>query len=365
MTWYNNPIDRYWTVTDTDPSTHVFQGTSGTYVVLANADYVQYVADGGTTTTIATDDAVKQERARIISNLGDKPAKQACRVATTGNITLSGEQTIDGVAVEAGNRVLVRAQTDPLEDQIYVCQAGAWEYATDVDTSQKLIGATVIVIEGTNNAKSLWMTDWATDHELGTDQVAWYPIGGIRSAALPENSANSGSDTFPFWNNGVLPSRVAFTDLANAIAGQYVYGEYTAHAALSTIIPADNTIPQNDEGTQIISLSLPALTVSTNKWLVIATFSGTSDTGTNSILGAIFADSDADAVAASMASFETANYLRTVTIEYEYEPGDTDAHTLALRVGAASGDLYLNGNSAGRLLGGVMLAAMSAREIRA
>lgn len=245
--WFFDQFDHYWTVTDTNPSTHVFSSKkwfagATAYVVLADADYVAWVATGGQKATIATDDALKFELNRIALSRADRPAKHSCRVATTGNITLSGEQTIDGVAVVAGDRVLVRAQTDPLEDQIYICQAGAWEYATDVDTSQKLIGATVIVVEGTNNAKSLWMTDWATDNVIGTDQVAWYPIGGIRSAALPENTVNAASDTFLFWNNGVLPSRVAFDDLSTALAADSAFtGAYQPLDATLTAWAAYNT----------------------------------------------------------------------------------------------------------------------------
>jgi hypothetical protein len=55
-------------------------------------------------------------------------------VATTGNITLSGEQTIDGVLTSA-SRVLVKDQTDPKENGIYLSGAGAWARAEDMDNS--------------------------------------------------------------------------------------------------------------------------------------------------------------------------------------------------------------------------------------
>jgi hypothetical protein len=48
-----------------------------------------------------------------------------------GNITLSGSQTVDGVATSAGNRVLVLAQTDPINNGVYVAAAGAWSRAAD------------------------------------------------------------------------------------------------------------------------------------------------------------------------------------------------------------------------------------------
>src|SRR3546814_20199510 len=59
--------------------------------------------------------------------------KAPVRVATTANITRSGEQTIDGVAVVDGDRVLVKDQTSGVENGIYVVRATAWERARDFD----------------------------------------------------------------------------------------------------------------------------------------------------------------------------------------------------------------------------------------
>ena len=53
--------------------------------------------------------------------------------ATTANITLSGEQTIDSVAVVADDRVLVKNQTDGIENGVYTAASGAWVRAIDFD----------------------------------------------------------------------------------------------------------------------------------------------------------------------------------------------------------------------------------------
>lgn len=84
--------------------------------------------------------------------------KASVRAATTANITLSGEQTIDGVAVVAGDRVLVRAQTAGAENGIYVAAAGAWARATDADTAGDLTSGVLVPVEtGTSNADTIWM----------------------------------------------------------------------------------------------------------------------------------------------------------------------------------------------------------------
>jgi hypothetical protein len=76
--------------------------------------------------------------------------KQSVRIATTANITLSGTQTIDGVAIQAGDRVLVKNQSTPTQNGIYVAASGTWSRATDANTSALLVpGFAVFATEGT------------------------------------------------------------------------------------------------------------------------------------------------------------------------------------------------------------------------
>jgi hypothetical protein len=87
----------------------------------------------------------------------DRAIKEPCRAATTGNITLSGLQTVDGVALAAGDRVLVKAQTTASQNGIYTVATGAWPFATDFDVLGEGIGGTqVLVTSGTENAGSAW-----------------------------------------------------------------------------------------------------------------------------------------------------------------------------------------------------------------
>jgi hypothetical protein len=92
--------------------------------------------------------------------------------ATTANITLSGEQTIDGILTSA-SRVLVKNQTAPAENGVYVSAAGAWTRATDCNTAAEITrGAYVFVQAGTTQAGySYQQTE--TVATLGTDSVTW------------------------------------------------------------------------------------------------------------------------------------------------------------------------------------------------
>lgn len=84
--------------------------------------------------------------------------KPSVRAATTANITLSGAQTIDGVSVIAGNRVLVKDQSTGADNGIYVAASGAWARSTDADASAEVTpGLFVMVEEGTANADTAWI----------------------------------------------------------------------------------------------------------------------------------------------------------------------------------------------------------------
>jgi hypothetical protein len=74
------------------------------------------------------------------------------RVASTANVeTRSGLLTIDGVALLAGDRVLLKDQTTASQNGIWVVSTTAWTRATDADSQAELIGATVTVSEGAAN----------------------------------------------------------------------------------------------------------------------------------------------------------------------------------------------------------------------
>lgn len=99
--------------------------------------------------------------------------KAPCVVATTANITLSGTQTIDGIAVVAGDRVLVKDQTTGSQNGIYVVSAGTWERAKDFNGSRDVVtGTKVYVINGTTNAQRDFILT-TTSPAVGSSSLAW------------------------------------------------------------------------------------------------------------------------------------------------------------------------------------------------
>lgn len=117
---------------------------------------------------------------RILSALAGLKWKAPVLVATTGNITLSGEQVIDGVTTNT-SRVLVKDHATPALKGIYVSGSGAWTRATDADSAAELEGATVTVLQGSTNADTTWI-QVADNINLGSSNLVWSQFG----ASVPD-----------------------------------------------------------------------------------------------------------------------------------------------------------------------------------
>jgi hypothetical protein len=121
-------------------------------------------------------------------------AKDAVRVATTANITLTAAQTIDGVSVIAGDRVLVKNQTTASENGIYVCAAGAWARSADADTAADVkSGMFAFVCEGTVNADSGWILSTDGAIVVGTTSMTFVQFSGAGTILAGAGMTKTGS----------------------------------------------------------------------------------------------------------------------------------------------------------------------------
>jgi len=105
-------------------------------------------------------------------------AKASCVAATTADITLSGAQTIDGVSVVAGNRVLVKNQTLSQNNGIYLCASGSWTRTTDANTWDALTSAFTFIEQGTTNADCGFVCTANAGGTLGTTALPWSQFSG-------------------------------------------------------------------------------------------------------------------------------------------------------------------------------------------
>ena len=108
-------------------------------------------------------------------------AKASCVAATTVSITLVGGQTIDGVTVVAGDRVLVKNQSSAAANGIYVVQTTSWTRSTDMDTWAEVPNAYVWIETGTTQADTGWVCTSNAGGTLGTTAITWVQFAGAGS----------------------------------------------------------------------------------------------------------------------------------------------------------------------------------------
>jgi hypothetical protein len=107
--------------------------------------------------------------------------KASVRAATTANITLSNTQTVDGVALSVGDRVLVKNQSTGSQNGIYVVASGSWGRSTDCDNTpgtEVTSGLFTFVEEGTTNADSGWVLTTDSTITVGTTALTFVQFSG-------------------------------------------------------------------------------------------------------------------------------------------------------------------------------------------
>ena len=194
---YPNPTVAPLAVTDAKVAVANKDGAVGTYSMRTLGSGAQQAMPGNRTLDAITAPAADVSlNSKKITNLADPVnpndaanknyvdsaraglrLKDAVKAASTGNLNLTGTQTVDGIALVAGDRVLAKDQTTAAANGIYVVAAGAWTRASDADTAAEIAdGATTFVQQGTANANSTW-AQINTVTTLGTDPQTWYQQG--------------------------------------------------------------------------------------------------------------------------------------------------------------------------------------------
>ncbi len=104
--------------------------------------------------------------------------KGSCIAGTTVNITLSGTQTVDGIALIAGDRCLVKNQSTASENGIYVVASGAWTRSTDMDTWSEVPGAFTFIEQGSSQGDTGWVCTANAGGTIGVTAMNWSQFSG-------------------------------------------------------------------------------------------------------------------------------------------------------------------------------------------
>ena len=240
--------------------------------------------------------------------------KQPVVAATlASNITLSGAQTIDTVAVVAGDRVLVKNQTAPAENGIYIVGT-PWTRSPDANLWDEMVSALVFVESGTQ-AGSAWYCPIQPGGTLGVTAITWnnFSVGGVYFAGTGLNL--SGGDTFNISNTTVA---AASYGSASAVPTFTVnaQGQLTAAANTNIAIGA----------TQITSGTIDSARLSGSYSGITGVGTLTDLTVSNTIVGSISGNAATATTAGSATTATTATNLAggaTGSIPYQSSAGTT------------------------------------------
>lgn len=169
--------------------------------------------------------------------------KQSVRVATTGAITLSGLQTIDGVNVVAGDRVLVKNQDNNVDNGIYVVSASGWSRSADANASAEVTaGLYTFVTSGSQNANSGWVLIAADPITVGVTGLTFTQFNGLGQVTAGAGLTKTGNQIDAIGTSGRIVVNADSIDLATAgTAGTYrsvttdAYGRVTSGSNPTTI----------------------------------------------------------------------------------------------------------------------------------
>lgn len=134
---------------------------------------------------------------RILEELSKLDIKQSVRAATTANIALVGLQVVDGVSLNAGDRVLVKNQAAAKDNGPYVVAVGAWARAKDADNNAKVTPNLTVAVEvGATQADTIWQLVTDGPIVVGTTALSFKDItDGFARLLSPSFAGNPTAPT--------------------------------------------------------------------------------------------------------------------------------------------------------------------------
>lgn len=163
--------------------------------------------------------------------------KDNVRVSTSSNINLASPgAALDGVTMVANDRVLVRGQTAPAENGIYLWNgsAVAMTRAPDMNAAIEFKQAVATIDEGTAANSTFRQT--AVTVTVGTTPIAWVPFGVVAAAAteasagIAEIATQAETDTGTDDVRFITPLKLAtYAGLVHRVSASFGDGSATQY----------------------------------------------------------------------------------------------------------------------------------------
>lgn len=196
------------------------------------------------TTPTATSDAATKGYVDGLVNGTKWLAPVIC--ATTANITLSGEQTIDGIVTNA-SRVLVKNQSTASQNGVYLTAAGSWTRVTDLAAGADAANASMFVEQGTTYADTQWTCSSDTGSAVvGTNSLTFVQFGSGTGYSADGSTLSLSGTTFSVANSGITATQLA----SNAVTTAKILDANVTAAKLGTVTDG-TTLDQSGAGSTL------------------------------------------------------------------------------------------------------------------
>jgi hypothetical protein len=175
------------------------------------------------------------------------------------------------------------------------------------------------------------------------------------------NITTATGDTARYFYDGSIVYCLSYSRASGATQANRTFVAYTGNSALSATIPFDNSVPQADEGTQILSTTI---TPRSTTEVIRLRYQGNAAVAgaAQGFISALFVNGVP--VAAQPIVSPGSNIVFSHGFEFEHVPGTTSPQTYTIRVGAQTDSTYMNGTTAGRIGGGVSLCSLVAEGLQ-
>lgn len=282
------------------------------------------------------------------------------------SVRVSAGQLYCAATPSGGTSQRVRVSMDTYEDVTISANATG---STRYDFVYAVISASALANPGANKDDVVTLTtsrstSSATDN--GTPPTYGYKLAVVtvaNGASSITNSNITDSRTRTGANYAASGAEISSAQVAAGVPVQMVSTNYSAVATGTTLLPYDDTIPQNTEGTEFMSQAITPKSA-TNTLIIEATIF-LSNSATNSMTAALFQDSTANALAASSTYMFTATGAICLKLRHTMTAGTTSSTTFKVRAGGdAAGTITFNGSGGARRFGGITLSNIKVTEVK-
>ena len=320
------------------------------YAKLKTADIETDLGASASSSKLVTAAAAKAYADSVASGLD---LKDSCLVATTGNITLSGTQTIDGVSVTAGKRVLCKAQTDSATNGIYVCAAGSWSRSSDLAAGVDAAGVFTFIEQGTANGdKGFVCTSNSGSAVVGTNDLSFSQFSDTGTILAGDGLQKVGQTISAKLNGSTLDASASGLKIAT---GGISDNEISGSAAISISKLAASTISGISLGANLNSLSK-----ATNGGVNFSSYNGSA-----AVSNLALDLSDLAAAAVNVAADSIAIYDADADVTGKESIADLITAVAGTALTASSGVLNVGGIADAQIAGGanIAISKLAARSI--